>query len=123
MPSTLFCNYYELILCVFSFLCGLFVFVGRCGQTTTADMRVQRLVESGVLVLKVDNRGSSRRGLAFESAIQGSMGDLEVLDQQAAVRHFSSRGLVDPHRVGIFGWSYGVSSARFGCGCGCYFSF
>lgn len=71
-------------------------------------MRVQRLVESGVLVLKIDNRGSSRRGLEFESAIQGNMGDVEVLDQQAVVRHFSSRGLVDPHRVGIFGWSYGV---------------
>ena len=76
-------------------------------QGTTADLRCQRLVSSGVAVLKTDNRGSSRRGLAFESAMRWSMGGVEVDDQRLAVEHFVARGVIDPARVGIFGWSYG----------------
>ncbi len=73
----------------------------------TADMRAQRLAQEGFLVLKCDNRGSSRRGLKFEGAVQHNMGYLEVIDQQTAVEHFVKAGLVNPNKVGIFGWSYG----------------
>eukprot|EP00537_Pseudo-nitzschia_pungens_P007113 CAMPEP_0172360720 /NCGR_PEP_ID=MMETSP1060-20121228/4694_1 /TAXON_ID=37318 /ORGANISM="Pseudo-nitzschia pungens, Strain cf. cingulata" /LENGTH=1169 /DNA_ID=CAMNT_0013082787 /DNA_START=490 /DNA_END=3999 /DNA_ORIENTATION=- len=72
-----------------------------------ADMRAQRLRSLGFCVVKCDNRGSSRRGLAFESAISRRLGRLEVLDQVAAVRQLTVRGIVDPTRVGIYGWSYG----------------
>ena len=72
-----------------------------------ADMRAQRLRSLGFCVVKCDNRGSSRRGLAFESAISRRLGRLEVLDQVAVVRQLSVRGIVDPTRVGIYGWSYG----------------
>lgn len=72
-----------------------------------ADLRAQRLRKAGVCVLKCDNRGSSRRGLAFESAIAKRLGRLEVLDQVAAVRQLILRGIVDPSRVGVYGWSYG----------------
>lgn len=72
-----------------------------------ADLRAQRLRKAGVCVLKCDNRGSSRRGLAFESAISKRLGRLEVLDQVAAVRQLILRGIVDPSRVGVYGWSYG----------------
>lgn len=71
------------------------------------DMRVQRLRSLGLAVVKCDNRGSSRRGLAFESAIRRRLGRLEVLDQVTAVRHLVKRGVADPTRVGIYGWSYG----------------
>lgn len=70
-------------------------------------MRAQRLRSLGFCVVKCDNRGSSRRGLAFESAISRRLGRLEVLDQVAAVRQLIGRGIVDPTRVGIYGWSYG----------------
>jgi dipeptidyl-peptidase-4 len=97
-------------------------------------MRCQLLAQRGFVVVKCDNRGSFRRGLAFEGAIKGNMGDVEVLDQVAAVRFLArqqafgigkspfegagtgvgssltshSQGrLLDPARVGIFGWSYG----------------
>jgi len=73
----------------------------------TADMRAQFLRSKGYLVLSVDNRGSSRRGLAFEGAIKHDMGNLEVADQVAAVQHCVKLGLTDPTRVGIYGWSYG----------------
>ncbi|KAL3925716.1 MAG: hypothetical protein SGILL_000223 [Bacillariaceae sp.] len=73
----------------------------------SADMRAQRLRSLGFCVVKCDNRGSSRRGLAFESAISRRLGRLEVLDQVAVVRQLSVRGIADPTRVGIYGWSYG----------------
>jgi len=72
-----------------------------------ADMRAQRLRSMGFAVVKCDNRGSSRRGLAFESAIKGRLGRLEVLDQVTTVRQLTMRGIADPSRVGIYGWSYG----------------
>jgi dipeptidyl-peptidase-4 len=73
----------------------------------TVDMRAQYLRELGWLVIKVDNRGSARRGLAFEGAIKGDLGNLELTDQVEAIRVLAERGLVDPARVGIYGWSYG----------------
>ena len=72
-----------------------------------SDMRAQRLRSLGFCVVKCDNRGSSRRGLAFESAISRRLGRLEVLDQVAVVRQLTVRGIADPTRVGIYGWSYG----------------
>jgi dienelactone hydrolase len=73
----------------------------------SADMRAQRLRSLGFCVVKCDNRGSSRRGLVFESAIARRLGRTEVLDQVAAVRQLVMRGIVDPTRVGVYGWSYG----------------
>jgi dipeptidyl-peptidase 4 len=73
----------------------------------SADMRAQRLRNLGFCVVKCDNRGSSRRGLAFESAIAKRLGRLEVLDQVSAVRQLILRGIVDASRVGVYGWSYG----------------
>ena len=72
-----------------------------------ADMRAQRLRSLGFAVAKCDNRGSSRRGLKFESAIQRRLGRFEVLDQVTTVRQLTMRGIADPSRVGIYGWSYG----------------
>ncbi|TMD12944.1 MAG: S9 family peptidase [Chloroflexi bacterium] len=73
----------------------------------TVDMRAQMLAERGFLVIKIDNRGSARRGLRFEAAIAGRLGDREVTDQAAGVRWLASLGLGDASRVGIYGWSYG----------------
>jgi dipeptidyl-peptidase 4 len=55
----------------------------------------------------LDNRGSSRRGQAFESVIKNNMGHPEVEDQVDGVRWLVEQGLADPKRVGIYGWSYG----------------
>jgi dipeptidyl-peptidase-4 len=73
----------------------------------TVDLRAQYLARLGCAVLKLDNRGSANRGLAFEAPIGGCTGIVEVDDQVAAVRELVSRGLVDAARVGIYGWSYG----------------
>jgi len=73
----------------------------------TCAMRIQRLRSLGYLVFSLDNRGSARRGVAFEGAIRHNMGDVEVRDQVAGVRMLAERGLADPKRVGVYGWSYG----------------
>ncbi|HOU14490.1 MAG TPA: S9 family peptidase [Anaerolineae bacterium] len=73
----------------------------------TVDMHAQYLSSLGFLVLKVDNRGSARRGLAFEGALKHNMGDVEVQDQVDGVKWLVAQGLADPARVGIYGWSYG----------------
>jgi dipeptidyl-peptidase-4 len=77
------------------------------GWGMTVDMRAQYLASLGFLVWKLDNRGSARRGLAFEGAIKNDMGNLEVQDQVDGVRWLVDQGYADPARVGIYGWSYG----------------
>lgn len=73
----------------------------------TVDMRAQRFRDMGYVVLKVDNRGSFRRGSAFEGAIKHCMGTVEVLDQQDGVAKLVQDGITQADRVGIYGWSYG----------------
>jgi len=80
--------------------------VNRSWQLTM-DLRAQYLCSLGFAVVKCDNRGSSRRGKVFEIAIKGQLGNVEVLDQAQCVRILVMRGIADPSRVGIYGWSYG----------------
>ena len=70
-------------------------------------MRAQAFSRLGYLVFMLDNRGSARRGLAFEGALKHHMGPPEVDDQVDGVRWLVAQGLADPERVGIIGWSYG----------------
>jgi dipeptidyl-peptidase-4 len=79
----------------------------RDSWQTTVDLRAQLLAQRGFVVLKVDNRGSARRGLTFEAPIAGDMGEVELRDQVDGVRWLCAEGLGDPERVGIYGWSYG----------------
>ncbi len=72
-----------------------------------ADLRPQFLAQKGFLVLKVDGRGSARRGVAWQAPLLGRAGEIEVRDQVDGVHHAVSLGLVDRGRVGIYGWSYG----------------
>ena len=61
----------------------------------------------GFVVWEVDNRGSSGRGHAFESAVFRKLGPRELEDQKQGVEYLISLGFVDPARIGIHGWSYG----------------
>lgn len=73
----------------------------------TVSMRAQYLRRLGFLVFVLDNRGSARRGLAFEAAIYHHLGQAEVEDQADGVGWLVDQGLADAQRVGIYGWSYG----------------
>jgi len=67
----------------------------------------QLLTQSGYVVFRLDNRGSSNRGLTFEAPIYKAMGGAEVRDQLVGARHLASLPYVDPQRIGVMGWSYG----------------
>jgi dipeptidyl-peptidase 4 len=67
----------------------------------------QLLARSGYVVLTLDNRGSAYRGVDFETALHLRLGQVEVADQVAGVRHLAKQPWIDPGRVGVFGWSYG----------------
>jgi dipeptidyl-peptidase-4 len=73
----------------------------------TVALRAQSLRRLGFLVFVLDNRGSARRGLAFEGVIKYHLGNLEVRDQVDGVNWLVAQGLADAGRVGIYGWSYG----------------
>jgi dipeptidyl-peptidase-4 len=74
----------------------------------TADMTAQFLTSRGFAVWKMDNRGSARRGHAFEAAIHRNMGSVEVADQTDGVAFVArTRPEVDTTRVGVTGSSYG----------------
>jgi dipeptidyl-peptidase-4 len=74
----------------------------------TADLTARFYNDRGFAVWKADNRGSSRRGVAFSAAIYRNMGDIEVRDQVDGVKFVAaSRSEVDSTRVGITGASYG----------------
>jgi dipeptidyl-peptidase-4 len=74
----------------------------------TADLRAQYFTQLGFAVWKMDNRGSSRRGHAFEAAIHKNMGSIEVQDQVDGVKFITSKKPeIDSSRVGVNGRSYG----------------
>jgi len=74
----------------------------------TADLNAQHLAERGFAVWKMDNRGSARRGHAFEAALNRNLGSIEVRDQVDGVAFVAGNWPeVDARRVGVSGSSYG----------------
>jgi dipeptidyl aminopeptidase/acylaminoacyl peptidase len=67
----------------------------------------QLIAANGYLVFGVNYRGSSGRGFAFANAINADWGNKEVEDLLTAVDTLVARGVADPARLGIGGWSYG----------------
>ncbi|HEY3784467.1 MAG TPA: S9 family peptidase [Steroidobacteraceae bacterium] len=65
------------------------------------------LAQNGYIVFTLDNRGSGSRGVRFESALYHHLGSVEVQDQVEGVNFLRTLPYVDPHRIGVFGWSYG----------------
>ncbi|HYK82636.1 MAG TPA: S9 family peptidase [Gemmatimonadales bacterium] len=67
----------------------------------------QMLAQEGYLVASVDNRGTGARGAQFKKLTYLHLGRYESADQVSAARWFAGRPYVNPHRIGIWGWSYG----------------
>ena len=62
---------------------------------------------NGYAVVSPNYRGSNGRGEKFMNAIAGDWGNKEVVDVLAATDYVVSKGVADPDRLGIGGWSYG----------------
>ncbi|KAL7108251.1 hypothetical protein ACP275_06G102300 [Erythranthe tilingii] len=73
----------------------------------SVDMRAQYLRSKGILVWKMDNRGTARRGLEFEGALKYKCGQIDAEDQLTGVEWLLNHGLAKPGHVGLYGWSYG----------------
>jgi dipeptidyl-peptidase 4 len=69
------------------------------------------LAQQGYIVMSVDNRGTpAPRGTAWRKIIYRKIGIVNSLDQANAARAIAKWPFVDPHRIGIWGWSGGGSS-------------
>lgn len=75
--------------------------------TNTVDMRAQYLRSKGILVWKMDNRGTARRGLMFEGALKHNFGLVDADDQLTGAEWLHKQGLAKQGHIGLYGWSYG----------------
>jgi dipeptidyl aminopeptidase/acylaminoacyl peptidase len=71
------------------------------------DLESQLFAAHGYAVLLVNYRGSAGRDAAYQTAIYADWGHKEVIDLLAGVDHLVAKGIADPERLGIGGWSYG----------------
>jgi dipeptidyl aminopeptidase/acylaminoacyl peptidase len=67
----------------------------------------QLLAANGYVVIACNPRGSSGRGQEYSRAIWADWGNKDTQDVLAAVDDAVKRGVADPARLGVGGWSYG----------------
>ena len=81
---------------------------GPGGQTRlNFSPLVQYLVNSGYVVLAVNNRGSSGYGKTFYAADDRKHGDADLNDCVESKKFLAATGYIDPAKIGIMGGSYG----------------
>ena len=81
----------------------------------------QLLAANGYAVVAANPRGSTGRGQDYGKGIYAAWGSVDVPDVLSAVDDAVARGIADPNRLGVGGWSYGgmltnyviASDARF----------
>jgi dipeptidyl aminopeptidase/acylaminoacyl peptidase len=71
------------------------------------NFEAQLFAAHGYAVVLTNPRGSSGYGQPFSQAIFADWGNKDVEDVLAGVDHAVARGIADPNRLGIGGWSYG----------------
>ena len=67
----------------------------------------QYLASHGFAVLAPNPRGSTGRGSAFQKGLINDVGGGEVRDLITGAQAMVDRGIADPERLGIGGWSWG----------------
>jgi dipeptidyl aminopeptidase/acylaminoacyl peptidase len=82
------------------------------GGPTSLDMdewkpEVQAYVDAGFAVGMVNYRGSTGYGREWRDAIIGDIGRPELEDVNAGLADLVARGIADPNRAVILGWSWG----------------
>ena len=94
----------------------VYIYGGPVGQTTgkgwggSTFLFHQLLVQRGMAVFTVDNRGTPNRGKKFSAALRGQFGGVELSDQLAVLQQLLSQyPQLDKDRMAIWGWSNGGS--------------
>jgi len=77
------------------------------------DFENQLFATNGYAVIMPNPRGSTGRGEKFAMGIYADWGHRDVEDDLAAVDDAVARGLADPDRLGVGGWSYGGISTNY----------
>lgn len=91
----------------------IYVYGGPHAQMITnswlsgASLWMHWMADQGYIVYTLDNRGSDKRGFAFESQIHRQLGTLEIEDQMSGVEYLKSLPYVDANRLAVHGWSFG----------------
>ena len=81
---------------------------GPGGQSVTCYFPlVQHLINHGIAILAVNNRGSSGYGKTFFHADDRKHGDVDLKDCVWGKKYLQSLGWIDPQHIGIMGGSYG----------------
>jgi dipeptidyl aminopeptidase/acylaminoacyl peptidase len=71
------------------------------------SMEWQLLAANGYAVVATNPRGGTGRGQDYAKALYADWGGPAVPDVLAAVDDAVARGIADPNRLGVGGWSYG----------------
>ncbi len=77
------------------------------------DFEHQLFAANGYAVILPNPRGSTGRGEKFAMGIYADWGHRDVEDDLAAVDDAVGRGMADPERLGVGGWSYGGISTNY----------
>ena len=77
------------------------------------EFEKQLFAANGYAVVLPNPRGSTGRGTEYAMGIYAVWGSVDVEDDLAAVDDAIARGLVDPDRLVVGGWSYGGMSTNY----------
>jgi dipeptidyl aminopeptidase/acylaminoacyl peptidase len=77
------------------------------------DFEKQLFAAGGYVVIMPNPRGSTGRGTNYAMGIYASWGGVDVQDDLAAVDDAIARGIADPDRLVVGGWSYGGMSTNY----------
>jgi dipeptidyl aminopeptidase/acylaminoacyl peptidase len=77
------------------------------------DFEKQLFAAHGYAVVMPNPRGSTGRGTDYAMGIYASWGGVDVQDDLAAVDDAIARGIADPGRLVVGGWSYGGISTNY----------
>ncbi len=77
------------------------------------SFEAQLFASHGYAVILPNPRGSTGRGEKYALGIYAAWGSVDVQDDLAAVDDAVARGVADPDRLGVGGWSYGGMSTDY----------
>lgn len=77
------------------------------GGTLFTAYPLAAMASAGFAILQPNYRGSAGYGRAFRHALYGEWGGQDVRDVMTGVDALIARGIADPERLGIMGWSHG----------------
>ncbi len=67
----------------------------------------QLLAQEGIILFRIDNRGTAARGRDWCRIVHRNLGDWEIRDHAEGVKYLKTLPYIDGDKIGIYGGSYG----------------